>query len=413
MRTESSAGRSAGVVDADEQVVLGLAGRRTSRRARRSARPAAAARTCGRRRSAPRRWPAGRRSTRTRPRCARRWPQVRRRRPVPVALAASPARTRWLLTGRSCSAASPGSRPAAHRAAARESAAASGVPRPTSSTSARLRKRWASSSQVKPMPPWTWTQAWSPGRRPGRPRCGRRDGPWAPCAGRGRPHGVVDLDAGGLHGGPGHLDADLGVGQQVLDRLERADGLAELRALLGVGGGRAPPRPRPGRPGGRPPAGRRVRSAVGELGAARRRCPAGSSSTTSTGVSGSSGRSTGRDAGRRVDQGHAVVVHDQQGVERGEVLDEPGRRRAPAPRRPRRPRPAAAVGDAPSTSPAARNVPMHGPGTAARPSSSNTIVASARPRPDAAVGLGQGQGEHAHVARARARGPGRPRRAGR
>ena len=104
------------------------------------------------------------------------------------------------------------------------------MPKVVSRASERLRRRWASSSQVKPMPPWTWMLA-SRGalRRFRRHQAGGVDahGP----AGVG---GLVDGHGGGVHAGPGDVDGDDGVGQQVLDRLERADDLAELLALAGV-----------------------------------------------------------------------------------------------------------------------------------------------------------------------------------
>ena len=67
---------------------------------------------------------------------------------------------------------------------------------------------------------------------------------------------------GAVGGGPGELERDPGVGQVVLDGLEAADRLAELVALLGVGGGHGD-------------------HAVGQADRAARRCPAAARSASS------------------------------------------------------------------------------------------------------------------------------------
>ena len=48
-------------------------------------------------------------------------------------------------------------------------------------------------------------------------------------------HRVVERHARRVHGGPGHLGAREHVGQDVLHRLERADRLVELHALVRIG----------------------------------------------------------------------------------------------------------------------------------------------------------------------------------
>ena len=110
-------------------------------------------------------------------------------------------------------------------------------PRPTSSTSARLRNRWASSSHVKPMPPCTWTQA-RVARSAAREATIRAplDGPVHPRRRRRRPRSHRRLTPAAWTRGAGHLDLDLGVGQQVLHAPGRSRWPPELRALLGVGG---------------------------------------------------------------------------------------------------------------------------------------------------------------------------------
>ena len=101
-----------------------------------------------------------------------------------------------------------------------------------SSAVARRRYRWASCSQVKPMPPCTWMLSCahsSAGGERQRGRHGRGVGELV-AALLGRP-GRVPHGAGGQLGGHEH------VGAVVLDGLEGGDGPAELHAHLGVGGG--------------------------------------------------------------------------------------------------------------------------------------------------------------------------------
>ncbi len=112
---------------------------------------------------------------------------------------------------------------------------------------ARRRYRWASCSQVNPMPPCNWMlfcalKIWA------RMAC-------AAATAAGEPGALQVVGPGGVPGrGGGLLGVDEHVGGVVLDGLEGADGAAELLAHLGVldrhvqagPATRRPPRPRPG-----------------------------------------------------------------------------------------------------------------------------------------------------------------------
>ena len=118
----------------------------------------------------------------------------------------------------------------ARRSAASRSRWNAAVPKLTRSSCTRLRYRWTSHSQVKPMPPWTCrVERQHPVGRVRAPGLGHRrrhrglvivggDAPRRPP--RRRPHA---------------LDVDQHVGAAVLDGLEAPDGPAELHAVAGVG----------------------------------------------------------------------------------------------------------------------------------------------------------------------------------
>ncbi len=98
---------------------------------------------------------------------------------------------------------------------------------------ARLSRWFGSMSQVKPIPPSTWTavDAFSMAASAGE-QLGAGGGPDGVVAGR-----VVEHRGGRVGRALGQRGAHVHVGQQVLDGLERADGGAELLALERVGPG--------------------------------------------------------------------------------------------------------------------------------------------------------------------------------
>ena len=184
------------------------------------------------------------RSTRPRPSCAprrgaARTPRARR----PGLRGRRAARTR--PTGRSSSQARASARNASSAAVKREvhgqsapsvaamrSRSPAGEPRSESEPRARLRKRCASCSQVKPMPPWICRDS-AAHRKKASVAVGLGEG-----GGGGKLRVVVrGRDAGRpVDRGARRLDGDEHVGQPVLDGLEGADGPVELHAGLRVVG---------------------------------------------------------------------------------------------------------------------------------------------------------------------------------
>ena len=191
--------------------------------------------------------------------------------------------------------------------------------------------------------------------------------------------GRVGQAGRGVHRGPGHLGAHQHVGAHVLDGLEAADRLAELLAFLGVGHGEVEHRR------GVPDLERRrehgagapeVATVVGQGAAEGERVEPPHRGERVQGV-GQVARPAARAPGPAAGAGRR---RRGRAGRRGSPGVRPGPGRA-ARRRACRPGPVPSA--APSTAPAtaARKVPTSGPGTRARPSSSKTTVASARPRP--------------------------------
>ena len=225
---------------------------------------------------------------------------------------------------------------------------------------------------------------------------------------------------GGLDGGPGHLDLrPAASASRCLTAWKVPIDLAELRPLLGVPGAEVDARPRPARPAARPPAASRVAADGAATSGPPTDAPARQGvDQVDRGqrVEGPVDRTGRRAAGRPACTPSSP--HDQQGVER-----RPGARRTRvagrdqadhglARRRP--PRQVADLGiGAVAPSPAAKNVPISGPGTRGPAQLLEHDRGVGQPEPDAAVGLGQREGEHAQRRRARATGRGRRRRAAR
>ena len=195
-----------------------------------------------------------------------------------------------------------------------------------SSAVARRRYRWASCSQVKPMPPCTWMLSLASRSAAGMASVAATAAvyeSWSPPIG-GRPGRVPDRRGRQL-GGDEH------VGAVVLDRLEHRDRAAELLAHLGVLGGHLGALA--GDAGG-----------LGREGAARARstrtCAApGTISAAAPSSADAGGAAGGVDVGRGLD-GHAVgrEVDDRDVVAHGdERARRRGRRRGPTPAEPVRP----------------------------------------------------------------------------
>ncbi len=158
--------------------------------------------------------------------------------------------------------------------------------------------------------------------RPSRPVGGvRRHQPGA-RHGASRSGVLVDEHGRVVHGSAGCLHRHRGVGELVLDGLERADGAAELLPLLGVAHAEVERGLAQADLQTPPPAGCRLGGPPAPSSTA---VPPPSSSTTDTGVSGSIGRGTGVPSGKASSSRICVPCIDEQHIDLVEVLDQRGR----------------------------------------------------------------------------------------
>ena len=188
--------------------------------------------------------------------------------------------------------------------------------------------------------------------------------------------GVVERDGGGVHRDRSDLRPHVHVGAHVLDGLERADGPAELLALLGVLHRQLAGRPWRCRSPA-PPSARRLRDASAP---ARRRaaCRPAAQRSRRAGSADRWGRRPGWSASSDASMSRASSPSSTTSLVMTSGCSTSSVR--PGSSAERSKTPTGAPTSMPGR-PAASSVPTSGPGTSARPSSSKTSTASPSPRP--------------------------------